>query len=214
MKILKKDVELDEVLSCYDRENQGSASFAWARDYLSRKSHESGDRWTLVLLSREDILNIMLPDHRHPAENPNVLIPKAGMTVSAAALRVRDVTQEIGLCWENIHSHKDRDFSQLHIFLQYQDGGLMIASCCRSTSFHADPFEGSSRTSPTSRIFGSKRRLRNLPNTMSSMNWANAAARFLIRRPIQLSLRTSAFCEIACYRDGESRSQSLFNRSK
>ena len=78
-----------------------------------------------MLLSREDILNIMLPDHRHPAENPNVLIPKAGMTVSAAAARVRDITQEIGLCWENIHSHKDRDFSQLRIFLQYQDGGLM-----------------------------------------------------------------------------------------
>ena len=78
-----------------------------------------------MLLSREDILNIMLPDHRHPAENPNALIPKAGMTVSAAALGVRDITQEIGLCWENIHSHKDREFSQLHIFLQYQDGGLM-----------------------------------------------------------------------------------------
>jgi hypothetical protein len=122
MKILNKDVDLDEVLSCYDRENQGSASFVWAKGLLTQKSQESGDRWTLVLLSKEDILNVLLPDHRHPRENPNVLIPKPGMTVSAAAARVKDITQETGLCWENIHSHKDRDFSQLHIFLQYQNG--------------------------------------------------------------------------------------------
>jgi hypothetical protein len=65
MKILKKDVELDEVLSCYDRENQGSASFAWARGYLSQKSRESGGKWVLAVLDMEEIRgDVMLPDHR------------------------------------------------------------------------------------------------------------------------------------------------------
>ena len=121
MEILKKDVELDEVLSCFERENQGSASFQYAADLLTQRSHESGGRWTLVRLSKEDILNIALPHHRHPRENPNVLVPKAGMTVSAAAGRVRDITHETGICWENIHSHKDRDFSLVHVFLVYQN---------------------------------------------------------------------------------------------
>jgi hypothetical protein len=131
MKILKKDVELDEALSCYDRENQGSAtnresaSFRWARGYLAQKSLEVGGKWTLVLLSTQDILNIMLPDHRHPRENLVELIPKPGMLVSAAAERVRELTQETGLCWENIYSHKERDFSEAHIFLKYQNGGFM-----------------------------------------------------------------------------------------
>ncbi len=124
MEILKKDVELKEVLSCYERKNQGSRSFDYARGLLAQADRDVGGGWTLVLLSKGDILNIMLPDHRHPTENPNVLIPKPGMVVSAAAARVRELTQETGLCWENIHSHKDRDFSQVHIFLRFQDGGL------------------------------------------------------------------------------------------
>jgi hypothetical protein len=125
MEILKKDVELSEVLSCYRRENQGSASFEWAANLLTRKSNESGAGWTLVLLSKDDILNIMLPGHRHPRENPAVLIPEPGMPVSAAAERVSVITQETGICWENIHFHKGRDFSQAHIFLQHQNGGFM-----------------------------------------------------------------------------------------
>jgi len=125
MQILEKDVELTEILSCYRRENQGSASFDWAADLLTRRNNESGGKWILVLLSKEDILNIMLPGHHHPRENPEVLIPQPGMLVSAAAERVRGSTRETGICWENIQSHKDRDFSQVHIFLQYQNGGFM-----------------------------------------------------------------------------------------
>jgi Family of unknown function (DUF6309) len=125
MKILKKNVELDEVLSCYDRENQGAASFVWARNYLSQKSRERGGKWVLAVLDKAEIRDVMLPDHRHPRENPNLLIPKPGMTVSAGAARVKDVTQETGPCWDNIHSHKERDFSQVHIFLRYQNGGFM-----------------------------------------------------------------------------------------
>jgi len=125
MEILKKDVELNEVLSCYERENQGSASFEYAKGLLAHADRDAGGGWTLVLFSRAEILDIMLPDHRHPRENQNVLIPKPGMTVSTAAARVKDITQEKGLCWENIHSHKDRDFSQVHIFLQYQNGVFM-----------------------------------------------------------------------------------------
>jgi hypothetical protein len=125
MKILKTDVGLDEVLTCYERENRGSKSFDYAKGLLARSDRERGGSWTLELLCREEILNIMLPEHRHPAENSNILIPKPGMVVSAAAVRVREVTQETGLCWENIRSHRDRDFSQVHIFLQYQNGGFM-----------------------------------------------------------------------------------------
>ena len=131
MKTLKKDVEIEEVLECYDRENQGSAtnresaSFRWARGYLAQKSLEAGGKWTLVLLSKEEVPNIMLPDHRHPRENPKILIPNQGMTVSEAAARVPEITQQAGECWENIESHKDRDFSQVHIFLQHQNGGFM-----------------------------------------------------------------------------------------
>lgn len=125
MEILKQNVQLDEVLECHDRENQGSASFVWARGYLAEKSRVYGGNWNLVQLSTNDISKIMLPDHRHPAENPDALIPKPGLIVQAAAARVKGVTREAGLCWDNINSHKERDFSQVHIFLQYENGGLL-----------------------------------------------------------------------------------------
>jgi hypothetical protein len=125
MKILNQNVPLDEVLGCYDRENQGSASFVWARGYLAEKSRECGGNWTLVLLSTDEVSNIMLPNHRHPAENPNALIPKPGLTMQAAVARVKGVTREMGSCWDNINSHKDRDFSEVHIFLQYENEGLL-----------------------------------------------------------------------------------------
>ena len=123
MKVLTK-ATFDEVLNCHDHENLGSASFLYAAGQLRTADKEVGGMWTLVTLSREDILNIMLPDHRHPAENQDELIPKPGLTVSAAAARVREVTHEAGLCWDNIHSHKNLDFSQTHIFLKSETNGL------------------------------------------------------------------------------------------
>ena len=66
----------------------------------------------------------MLPKHRHPSTNPNVLISEPWLAVSSAGARVRERTGETGECWDNIHSHKDRDFSQIHIFLKWQDGVL------------------------------------------------------------------------------------------
>jgi hypothetical protein len=125
MKVLKNDVQLAEVLSCYKLENLGSESFQYAVDLLTQKSHESGNRWTLLLLSKEDVLAIMLPDHRHPKNPAVVVIPPPGMAVASAAGRVRGVTQEAGPCWENIRSHQDRDFSKAHIFLRYQAGRFM-----------------------------------------------------------------------------------------
>lgn len=122
MRILDENVHLKAVIDCYERENQGSPSFDYGKGLLARVSYEMGGSWTRVRLSENEIRNVMLPDHRHPAENPNVLIPKPGLTVSAAAARVKEVTQETGLCWRNINSHKDRDFSQLHIFLQRGNG--------------------------------------------------------------------------------------------
>jgi hypothetical protein len=123
MRVLK-EATFEEVLSCHDRKNLGSASFVYTADQLRTADKEVGGRWTLATLSREDTLNIMLPTHRHPAENPDELIPKPGLTVSVAAGRVRELTRETGLCWENIHFHKALDFSQNHVFLKFENGGL------------------------------------------------------------------------------------------
>ena len=76
-------------------------------------------------LQRKTFWQSILPHHRHPKNPAVVVIPPQGMAVAAAAERVRYVTQEAGPCWENIRSHKDRDFSKVHIFLQYQNGGFM-----------------------------------------------------------------------------------------
>jgi hypothetical protein len=117
-----EQVNFEDVLSCHERENVQSASFRYTDDQLRITDKDVGGRWTLVSLSRGDILNIMLPEHRHPAEN--VLIPKPGLVVSVAAERIRDLTRETGACWENILFHKGRDFSRTHIFLCFENGGL------------------------------------------------------------------------------------------
>jgi hypothetical protein len=44
MKTLKKDVELKDVLSCYERENQGSKSFDYARGLLAPADEEGTNR--------------------------------------------------------------------------------------------------------------------------------------------------------------------------
>jgi hypothetical protein len=119
---VSKQVNFEEVLNCYKSENLLSKSFEYADGLLRTADGEVGGRWTLVGISRGEILNIMLPEHRHPPGE--VVIPKSGLAVSAAAERIKDRTRETGECWENILSHKDRDFSRTHIFLRYENGGL------------------------------------------------------------------------------------------
>jgi hypothetical protein len=94
MIILKENVHLSEVISCFERENQGAKAFEYTKGLLARINYEVGGSWTLVLLAEEEIWNVFLPDHRHPAENPLELIPKPGLSVSDAAGRVKSVTQE------------------------------------------------------------------------------------------------------------------------
>lgn len=121
-----RQASFDEVLSCYVRENgqenNRSDSFDYTVGLLKTANGEVSGSWTLASLSREDILNIMLPKHEHPLGT--VLIPETGLTVSAAAERIKALTHETGKCWENICSHKDRNPSEMHIFLRFENGGL------------------------------------------------------------------------------------------
>lgn len=116
MKTLKERVTFEEVISRYENENRDSRSFTWARGRLENANEATGSSWTLVLLAREEILKVMLPEHRHPSDL--TIIPKPGLSVAAAAKTIKGVTQETGECWENIRSHKGRDFSQGRIFLE------------------------------------------------------------------------------------------------
>jgi hypothetical protein len=79
-----------EVLKCFVWENEksktnvGTDSFDWTKNRLAQSQQQHSGRWALVLLSRPDVLDIMLPAHRHPAE----LIPDSGLSVAAAVSRV------------------------------------------------------------------------------------------------------------------------------
>jgi Family of unknown function (DUF6309) len=119
MNVLKESVAFEEILSCFARENRGSKSFKYTEDLLKKAI---GDSWSLVRLSRPDILKIKLPHHRHPPEI--TLIPNQGMVLAEAAETVRELTRETGPCWDNILFHKGRDLSQTHIFLKVQGSGL------------------------------------------------------------------------------------------
>jgi hypothetical protein len=120
MKILEKTVAFDEVLGQFEGENRESKSFTWAKDELLKLNAKAGITWTLVLLSHEDILDIMLPHHRHPPQI--TLIPAHGLDIAAAAVKIKNSTRETGECWDNIYSHKDRDFFQTRVFLEFRDG--------------------------------------------------------------------------------------------
>jgi hypothetical protein len=61
MEILK-GVAFEEVLRAYLHENEGLHIIHGARDRLQERAH---NRWSLVLLSQADILDILLPEHRH-----------------------------------------------------------------------------------------------------------------------------------------------------
>lgn len=124
MIMLKENVHLSEVIACFEDENRGAKAFEYTKGLLAQTNHEVGGSWTLVRLTEEDIWNILLPDHRRPAENSVELISKRGLSVSNAAARVKSVTQETGDCWNNIDFRGKRDLSALHIFLHRRNGVL------------------------------------------------------------------------------------------
>jgi hypothetical protein len=120
MQIVRDAVSFEEeILPCYERENSGSKGFAVGLEYLRAANTRCQGTWTLVLLSGADIADVMLPLHRHPIE----VIPQSGLSVSAAVERVRQLPKnQMPTCWENISSHKGRDFSQTHICLESENG--------------------------------------------------------------------------------------------
>jgi hypothetical protein len=63
----------------------------------------------------------MLPSHRHGLE----VIPQSGLSVPAAVQRLKDLPKEqMPKCWDRITGIGGRDFSQMHIALEIENGIL------------------------------------------------------------------------------------------
>jgi hypothetical protein len=121
MRIVKEVVSFDdEIVPTYEQENRGFEGYAVGLDYLRAANTRCHGEWALVLISKTDIANVMLPLHRHPA----VLIPDSGLSVAAAALRVPQFRELNPKCWKRIIAQKDCDFSQMHVCLALENGVL------------------------------------------------------------------------------------------
>jgi|ERR1035437_3722689 hypothetical protein len=121
MRILKEVVPFDEILECYADEHHGWKGYEIGLEYLTSANRRCQGRWTLVLLSDADIANVMLPSHNHPIE----VIPASGLSVYEAVQRLKQLPKDrIPDCWERICEIKDRDFSQMHIALEIENGIL------------------------------------------------------------------------------------------
>ena len=127
MRIVKQPVSYEgEVLRDYEAEHRGFEGYDIGLVYLRDANKRWQGRWSLVLLSATDIVNVSLPWHNHPIE----VIPRSGLSVSAAAGRVRQLPKEqMPNCWERISKIKDRDFSQMHLALQVENGILTHVDC-------------------------------------------------------------------------------------
>jgi len=121
MRIMEEAVPFDEIFRCYEEENRGWLGFAVGIDYLTAANTRCQGRWTLVFLSDADIVRVMLPLHNHPLE----VIPQSGLSVSAAVQRLKQLPKDqMPDCWERINKQKERDFSQMHIALESDNGIL------------------------------------------------------------------------------------------
>jgi len=110
-----------EVLKDYEAEHRGYDGYDIGLEYLHEANTRCQGRWSLAVLSATDIASVILPSHNHPIE----VIPRFGLPVSAAVHRVRQLPkQQMLKCWERIISIKDRDFSQMHLALQLENGTL------------------------------------------------------------------------------------------
>jgi hypothetical protein len=121
MRILKDAVQFDEILQHYEKENRGWDGYAIGLEYLAAANRRCQGRWTLVVLSTTDIENVMLPCHNHEIE----VIPSAGLSVSAAVQRLEHLPKErMKDCWSRICGIKERDFTQMRIALEAENGTL------------------------------------------------------------------------------------------
>jgi hypothetical protein len=68
MQILKEDVPFNEILAHYEQEHRGWEGYSIGLDYLNAANDRCQGRWTLVLLSRADIVSVTLPAYNHPIE--------------------------------------------------------------------------------------------------------------------------------------------------
>lgn len=122
MKIVKQPVSYEhEVLRDYESEHRGYPGYNIGLDYLREAHIRWEGKWSLVLVSAGEIANVVLPLHRHPIE----VIPRSGLSVSAAVQRLQLLPKEqMTECWERISKIANRDFSQMHIALQIENGIL------------------------------------------------------------------------------------------
>jgi hypothetical protein len=126
MQPVKKDVPFEEILRCYELENRGWDGFAVGLDYLRAANTRCHGRWTLVSLSATDIPSVKLPWHRHDLE----VIPQSGLSVSAAVERLKHLPKDqMTDCWGRITGLGERDFSQMHIALEIENGILKHVDC-------------------------------------------------------------------------------------
>jgi hypothetical protein len=70
MRILKEGVSFEEILESYENEHHGWKGYEIGLEYLTSANRRCNGRWTLVLLSGADIVNVVLPSHNHPC-TPN-----------------------------------------------------------------------------------------------------------------------------------------------
>jgi hypothetical protein len=124
MRTLKESVSFDEeIMPTYELENSEATleAFRVGQTYLTNANGRCQGRWSLALISKEDIANVMLPSHNHPIE----VIPQSGLSVSAAVQKLRQLPKDqMPECWERISSHKNRDYSQTHVCLASENGAL------------------------------------------------------------------------------------------
>ncbi|MDF5726263.1 MAG: DUF6309 family protein [Rhizonema sp. PD37] len=109
MKILKK-VEFDEVMRLFrlehdvNREHEANTNRD-AERLLMIANTELGE-WSKVLLSRDDILQVILPMHEcHEGINTNIT-PKSGLTVKQAVEKLSSIKDSYAknypVCWSKI----------------------------------------------------------------------------------------------------------------
>jgi len=121
MEILKERVPFNEVLAHFEEEHTGWEGYKIGLIYLHDANQRWQGKWTLVLLSRADIASVMLPAHNHTIE----VIPPSGSSVADAARRLKCLPKEqMQNCWQRICGINDRDFSQMHLALEFENGIL------------------------------------------------------------------------------------------
>jgi hypothetical protein len=128
-----RNADFAEVVSCFGQENcrsetnAESESFGWGVDELQKVQKEIPDQWKLVLLSKSDILGIVIRGgHDHSVHGAKPLI-RSDEVLSIAEAIERLLTSDratMPKCWENISYQKDQDISQTHFFLKRTDGQL------------------------------------------------------------------------------------------